>query len=71
MNERERAGWYAFRQGYKAGECPYCFDQTDCWPNDVERFNREYRAKMDDWMRGWIKAQSQNHKTRGPWPKKH
>lgn len=51
------AGAQAFKDGKRAAEGPFSFKNTPAWPNDYERFNRDYRARMNSWMRGWLDAQ--------------
>jgi len=54
----EADGRQAFKKGWPATECPYAFKNTPCWQDkDYERFDREFRWKMDAWMDGWIGAQ--------------
>ena len=50
----EIEGRDAFRAGIGANDCPYAFIKTPCYPNQTGRFDAEYRAKLDAWMRGWI-----------------
>ena len=57
----EIEGRNAFDAGRSANDCPYCFIATPCWANkDYNRFDAEYRWKLDAWMKGWINARDRS-----------
>lgn len=57
--EAERAGEVAFEQGLLATDCPYAFIVSPCWDTkDYARFDREFKPKLNAWMRGWIQAKA-------------
>lgn len=62
LAEIEQAGRDAFTSGVVANACPFTFINSPCWERkDYNRFEREYRIKMDAWMKGWINARKAKH----------
>lgn len=57
-DEIESRGREAFEHGIPGSECPYAYNKSPFWDTkDQDRFDREWRWKLDAWMRGWISAQ--------------
>ena len=53
----KEAGRKAAIEGRTTRECPYIFIASPYWKDkDYDGFNREYRPKLDAWMRGFIEA---------------
>jgi hypothetical protein len=60
-DEIEKAGREAFNMGVSGSECPYAYIKSPYWESlDQAGFDREWRWKLDCWMRGWIGAQKES-----------
>lgn len=52
----EESGREAAERGTEAAACPFTFINSPYWASkDYVGFDRNYRPKMDAWMKGWIK----------------